>query len=143
MKITTKIFNFIKKNRDILGFFLALCVYFALAIIFSLPCPIKYTTGVSCPGCGMTRALISLVRLDFESALYYHPLVFLLPFAAALLCIFTAKKMFKTRRYFVYAAAALLIAVYLYRFLILKSEVLVFAPEESVFAKFYSRLFGL
>jgi hypothetical protein len=51
--------------------------------------------------------------------------------------------MFKTRRYFVYAAAALLIAVYLYRFLILKSEVLVFAPEESFFAKFYSRLFGL
>ena len=35
--------------------------------------------GVPCPGCGMTRALLALLRLNFASALGYHPMVFALP----------------------------------------------------------------
>lgn len=37
-------------------------------------CPYDYIFGISCPGCGMTRAFLSLLRLDFASAFYYHPL---------------------------------------------------------------------
>lgn len=43
-------------------------------------CPIKFTTGISCPGCGMTRSVLSVLRFDFKTALYYHPLFFLTPF---------------------------------------------------------------
>ncbi len=32
-----------------------------------------------CPGCGMTRALISLMHFDLAAAFSYHPMVFLLP----------------------------------------------------------------
>lgn len=42
-------------------------------------CPIYRLTGVPCPGCGMTRALMRLCVFDFASAWYYHPLVFFLP----------------------------------------------------------------
>lgn len=48
-------------------------------------CPIKYFTGVSCPGCGMTRAAISVAHLDFKTAAHMHPLVFMLPLPALLL----------------------------------------------------------
>lgn len=41
-------------------------------------CPIALATGVPCPGCGMTRALAKLADGDLESALEYHPLVFLI-----------------------------------------------------------------
>ena len=35
--------------------------------------------GVPCPGCGMTRALLAALRLDFAAAFAFHPMVFALP----------------------------------------------------------------
>ena len=46
-------------------------------------CPFKLFFGASCPGCGMTRALFATLRLDFEQALYYHPLIFLVEILVA------------------------------------------------------------
>ena len=47
-------------------------------------CPIRLVTGVSCAGCGMTRAWLSVLRLDLRQAFYYHPLFLLPPVGAAL-----------------------------------------------------------
>lgn len=41
-------------------------------------CPVRRFFGASCPGCGMMRARLSLIKLDFRSALASHPLVFAL-----------------------------------------------------------------
>lgn len=38
------------------------------------PCPIKWTTGLDCPGCGAARVLYSLLRGDFPAALHYNAL---------------------------------------------------------------------
>lgn len=37
-------------------------------------CPFALVTGAACPGCGMTRAVSSLLRGDLSLALDYHPL---------------------------------------------------------------------
>ena len=42
--------------------------------MMGITCPILFMTGISCAGCGMTRAWLSLFRLDFGAAFYYHPL---------------------------------------------------------------------
>ena len=47
-------------------------------------CPIKRFTGIPCPGCGMSRALLCLARLDIAGALRFHPLSAVMPFAAVL-----------------------------------------------------------
>jgi hypothetical protein len=39
-------------------------------------CFVRRATGVSCPGCGMTRALASLARGEWERAYSFHPLSF-------------------------------------------------------------------
>lgn len=39
-------------------------------------CPFRFFFGISCPGCGMTRALLAALRLDFAAAFSYHPVVF-------------------------------------------------------------------
>jgi len=46
-------------------------------------CPLKYFTGIDCPGCGMTRAMYSLMHGDLISAMSHNLLfVLALPFLA-------------------------------------------------------------
>ena len=49
-------------------------------------CPTALFLGIPCPGCGLTRATLALLRGDFGAALHFHPLVFVLTplFVAAL-----------------------------------------------------------
>ena len=52
---------------------------FAAIVSFRLPfCPLASVLGVPCPGCGLTRATLALMRGDLQHALELHPLVFVL-----------------------------------------------------------------
>ncbi len=58
-------------------------LYFLLVTIFKvgLPCPIHAVTGKFCPGCGISRMCVSMLRLDFPAAYRSNRLLFiLLPF---------------------------------------------------------------
>lgn len=65
----------------IAGIFVA---YALLLSVLSIGCPIKFFTGMSCPGCGLTRAWTSLLSLHLLDALAYHPLFWLPPIAIVL-----------------------------------------------------------
>ena len=54
-----------------------------LALGGDVPCYFKATLGIPCPGCGLTRAYISLFKGDLSSAFFYHPLFFTAPLVAA------------------------------------------------------------
>lgn len=59
-----------------------------------LPCPSRLLAGVACPGCGMTRACLALVRGDLLLAWHHHPFsLALVPLAgvAALLPVAPAR----------------------------------------------------
>lgn len=44
-------------------------------------CPIKKFLGLYCPGCGVTRMLLSILKGEFYQAFRYNPLLFVcLPF---------------------------------------------------------------
>lgn len=48
---------------------------------FDIPCIFHKLTGYYCPGCGITRCLFSILKLDFYQAFMYNQFVFiLLPF---------------------------------------------------------------
>ena len=42
-------------------------------------CMFRYLLGIRCAGCGLTRAYISLFKLDFISAFEYHSLFWTIP----------------------------------------------------------------
>ena len=65
----------ILKNAAALALFLALLALYA--VFFG--CPIKQLVGLPCPGCGMTRGCLSILRLDFSAAAHWHPLCFIVP----------------------------------------------------------------
>ena len=43
-----------------------------------IPCIFHELTGLYCPGCGITRCLIAIIKLDFMQAFRYNMLVFIL-----------------------------------------------------------------
>lgn len=60
--------------------------YYVLLPQLSLPPCVLYTYfGLYCPGCGGTRAFISLLHGHFLQSLWYHPLV---PYSALLFGVF-------------------------------------------------------
>ena len=50
-----------------------------LLYILQISCPIRALLGIPCPGCGMTRALLCLLRLDFAAAFSYHKMFWSVP----------------------------------------------------------------
>ena len=60
-------------------------IFWAIFVRLPLPCIFQSITGLLCPSCGATRAIISLFRGDFAAAVSYNAfVVFMLAPVAAL-----------------------------------------------------------
>ena len=115
-------------RRDISALAGIALLYVALEA-FGVTCPIRFLTGISCAGCGMSRAWLSLLRLDFAGAFRFHPLFWLpVPAAALLLRPRLPKRVFTVG---LALCGALFLLVYLIR-LVLPGEIVVFAPQEGL-----------
>lgn len=69
--------SFLKKRcRDFFFFCLLLGVYVAFITLTGIGCPIRFFTGISCPGCGMSRAVLLMLSGHFQAAFRMHPLVY-------------------------------------------------------------------
>lgn len=123
-----------KKTRNIIvesG--LILGVYF-LFYITGIGCPIKFFTGISCGGCGMTRAWLSAVHLDFKNAFYYHPLMPLPPIY--IFVFFLRNKLGKCLyKSITVLFAALFVVVYVIRLLDPHDTIVVFNPRDGIILK--------
>lgn len=104
-------------------------------------CPIRLLTGVSCAGCGMTRAWLSVLRLDFRQAFYYHPL-FLLPPVGAALWLCRKKLPRKVLDGCMYAMAGAFLIVYVYRMFRGDGGVVSFDPRSGLIYRAYSYFRG-
>ncbi|MBO6195097.1 MAG: DUF2752 domain-containing protein [Bacilli bacterium] len=66
------------KKKIIFIIFLIILSVLVLEDIISIPCPIHFITKLYCPGCGITRMIKSIIKLDFYQAFRYNQLVFIL-----------------------------------------------------------------
>jgi len=57
-----------------------------------LPCVFNKITGLYCPGCGMSRAVHSILKFQFYHALMYNALIFIIPPLFILYNLFVYKK---------------------------------------------------
>lgn len=51
----------------------------AVMWLAQIPCVFRVTLGISCPGCGMTRAFLAALRLDFAAAFAHHWMFWAVP----------------------------------------------------------------
>lgn len=77
-----KIKSIIKKH---IGIFAVIVIYYTVAAFLKTTCLIKYVTGYNCPACGMTRAMLSLLKGDWYGYLSHNAMA--LPVVLALLII--------------------------------------------------------
>ncbi|MBO5159775.1 MAG: DUF2752 domain-containing protein [Lachnospiraceae bacterium] len=70
--------KFLFKDQDIQVVMIIAALYIVLHIL-DIGCPIKFITGISCAGCGMTRAWLSVLKLNFSEAFTFHPLYWIIP----------------------------------------------------------------
>ena len=128
-----------KRMREMLaagGSVFALYVFF---FISGIGCPIKFLTGISCMGCGMTRAWRQLLQFHIREAFAYHPLV-LVPIPAAFLFLFQ-EKFYETKRKkscYQWMVAVMIMAfavVYAIRLLQTGDDIVVFRPKQGFIYK--------
>lgn len=102
--------------------------------LLGIGCPIKFITGVSCAGCGMTRACISAAHLDFGTAFYYHPLFpLLIPMGILFLLRDRLSKNQKNTALFFFGAVFMI--VYFIRMFDPSQDIVVFHPENGAFVR--------
>lgn len=116
-----------KERLLILAWLGAACFLLSLT---GIGCPIKWLTGMSCAGCGMTRAAVCVLKLQFGRAYEYHPLVYAMPLCA-LLFLFWDKIPVKARKVIAAAVIVCFAVVYLAR-LQNPSSVISIEPENGM-----------
>ena len=127
----------IKRHKEYFMIFMALIVIGAIYIL--IHCPIKYITGIACPGCGMTRAYISLLKLDVAKSFYYHPL-WPIPIMYLFVYYFFRNKNRKVYNFFVCIVIMLFILVYFYR-LFNNNDIVNIRIENGLLYKIFHALF--
>lgn len=75
---------------------LMLIGYTVIMLLTPFACPIKSITGISCLGCGLTRAFLSAFRLDFVSAFSHHFMFWSVPLL--FVCFLLDGKLFKSKK---------------------------------------------
>ena len=125
------------KYKGLVGVAAAILVFYLFLFALGITCPIKYLTGGSCPGCGMSRACMSALLLRFDAAFSYHPLWILLLPTAALLLLFHFKAMRRAFRATILVFGIAMVAVWLYRLLLVPQSIVVFEPKNGLFVRLF------
>lgn len=109
----------------------AIILLYGLFHILGIGCPIRFLTGVSCAGCGMTRAWLAACRLDFAGAFHYHPLFFL-PLLWLMGYCMRNRMGAVTKNVLMGLAVAALVVCYGVRMMYGDGDVVYFHPKEGI-----------
>lgn len=100
-----------------LCFAAVIAVYYVVLYFIGETCILREITGVPCPACGMTRAFLSLIKLDFGGYMYYNPAA--IPCAVAVILALHKNILFRAHARLidtiVILLAAVVFVVYIFR----------------------------
>lgn len=103
------------RNQNACAMGCIVALYILLHIV-NIGCPIRFFTGISCAGCGMTRAWLSVLKLDFAEAFRFHPLFWTIP-PGGIFFIFRKRIPKKAAHFIMGGLIILFITVYIVRML--------------------------
>ncbi|RHB41895.1 DUF2752 domain-containing protein [Enterocloster aldenensis] len=104
-----------------------------------MSCPFRILFGISCPGCGMSRAINALIHLHFAEAFHYHPLVIILPLIILLLIHLIIGKITRGTIYLMVFIVLSFIIVYFLR-IRFQSDILTFDYMDGFIYKIFHNI---
>ncbi len=128
-----------RRAPAVLAIALILILYGAAHTVGIATCPLRSAFGLSCPGCGMSRAWCAFLTGDLPGALHIHPL-FWLPVPALLLILFRDRIPSRVFLGLAILMLVLYLGVYFIRLADPADEVVWFRPEEGLFYRMFHRL---
>ena len=135
----------IRKINDKSGIILLLVLYILLITVTGIGCPIKWLTGISCPGCGITRSCISLLKFDFKQAFEYHALTLVLV-PSIIYILFGKQPLFGTKkrqRSFLTIIIVVVLLYYTIRLIYVRNDVISIDISNSFMLKLVKIVKGL
>lgn len=131
--------TFWKRNKTMILILVGLAaVYFVLSL-FEIPtCPSKIFLGISCPGCGLSRAFMSVFRFDFAAAFEFNPLWPLVIVTVILLAVFWVKGKNQVLEITGIVFLVIALVIYIYRVAFTESPVVVWDFESGLIYRGYS-----
>lgn len=108
-------------------------------MLFGAMCPVVLFTGLPCPGCGMTRASISILSLQFVRAFIFNPSIYVWIVYVLYLAYYRYIKRTKIKRFVPVSVIVfgITIGIYLYKMIfIFPGE----APMTYMYDNFLSRV---
>ena len=130
-----------KKRKEALTAVLAVIAVYAVFHILGIGCPIRWITGISCAGCGMTRAYLSLLHLEIRQAFIYHPLFWSVPMVLLVLILRKAGKIPERAADFIlYFTAFFFVILYFVRLFNPADTIVTARPGEGLIGKAFFAL---
>ena len=119
------------ERKELICAVTAVVVLYTAMELIGITCPIKFITGISCAGCGMSRAWMAFLQLDIAKAFEYHPLFWLVPIAViVLLC--KSKINIKIYKIIIFTIIIMFAIVYMSRLIWSGDDVVVFEPQNNI-----------
>ena len=126
--------NFIKQKSGELGAWAAAGTFYLLLAALGHGCPIRWLTGIPCPGCGLSRAYLALLQGDLVGAFAFHPLFWAVP-VLILAVWWKGPRGKKAARFLAFFLGAAFLLVYIWR-LASGNPYMEISVEESLSARF-------
>ncbi len=112
-------------------------------MLSGIGCPIHYMTGINCPGCGMSRALLRVLHFDIKGAFLFHPLWWLLPVLAVVWILRESGRISrKVYDRFLWIFCILFLVVYFFRLLDPADGIVRAVPGEGLIFRLFSSTAG-
>lgn len=120
-----------KDRKELICAVTAVVVLYTAMESIGITCPIKFITGISCAGCGMSRAWLAFLRLDMAKAFEYHPL-FGLPPIAVIVLLCKSKINIKIYKIIIFTIILMFAIVYICRLIWSGDDIVVFEPQNNI-----------
>ena len=125
------------KFKSAISVCILLFVFLILSIFKIYCCPLKYIFGLSCPTCGITRAIVYAFQLNFLTAFHYHLFWPIVIIGFVIYLLYDAKKIHVSKKTMILIANVFCILNLIYYFyrLFNGSEIVYFDFTESLLYK--------
>lgn len=129
-----------KKRKEALSLLIGIGLVMLWMSATGVGCPIKRLTGISCAGCGMSRALLCAARLQFSKAFYYHPLFWICPIIIALY-MWWERISPVIRKRIVTLIIICFCIVYVLRLFFIENDIVVINVQSGLISSLFQKLF--